>query len=304
MSGDFLRHRVRPESVEPDRAATSTELLLTEIVRRRADIAANGRRSSTIILGGLVAALPSRPAVAEPLDRSQPRPPAVFGPPSPGKPSRTSVVLRLEHLRRPCRHPGPSPPASLHLFRHVSRSAPACAVAIARPGGRQLVTMSAATADIEALTAAHVPDDWSDVDTRAVDTARVLAADAVQKVGNGHPGTAMSLAPLAYSLFQKVMRHDPADPTWVGRDRFVLSCGHSSSDPVHPAVPGRVRVGAGRSGGAADLGVADPRASGVPPHQGCGDDDRAAGSGAGLRGRDGDGVPPGARPVRPGRSAG
>ncbi|WP_119582202.1 transketolase [Streptomyces europaeiscabiei] len=69
---------------------------------------------------------------------------------------------------------------------------------------------------------------WTDVDQRAVDTARVLAADAVQKVGNGHPGTAMSLAPAAYTLFQKVMRHDPADPDWVGRDRFVLSAGHSS----------------------------------------------------------------------------
>nr|WP_203721332.1 transketolase [Streptomyces coelicoflavus] len=66
------------------------------------------------------------------------------------------------------------------------------------------------------------------MDQRAVDTARVLAADAVQKVGNGHPGTAMSLAPAAYTLFQKVMRHDPADANWVGRDRFVLSAGHSS----------------------------------------------------------------------------
>ena len=70
--------------------------------------------------------------------------------------------------------------------------------------------------------------EWDDVDRRAVDTARVLAMDAVQKVGNGHPGTAMSLAPVAYLLFQKVMRHDPADPEWVARDRFVLSCGHSS----------------------------------------------------------------------------
>ncbi|MFC9928192.1 transketolase [Streptomyces sp. NPDC127190] len=70
--------------------------------------------------------------------------------------------------------------------------------------------------------------EWTDLDQRAVDTARVLAADAVQKVGNGHPGTAMSLAPAAYTLFQKVMRHDPADPDWVGRDRFVLSAGHSS----------------------------------------------------------------------------
>jgi transketolase len=90
------------------------------------------------------------------------------------------------------------------------------------------VTSSAATADIPALTEPFVPDDWSDVDSRAVDTARVLAADAVQKVGNGHPGTAMSLAPLAYALFQRVMRHDPADPHWLARDRFVLSCGHSS----------------------------------------------------------------------------
>ena len=61
-----------------------------------------------------------------------------------------------------------------------------------------------------------------------MDTARVLAADAVQKVGNGHPGTAMSMAPTAYLLFQKWLRHDPSDPNWVGRDRFVLSMGHSS----------------------------------------------------------------------------
>src|SRR5215216_1583804 len=79
----------------------------------------------------------------------------------------------------------------------------------------------------------HVADstpklDWDDTDDRAVDTVRVLAMDAVQKVGNGHPGTAMSLAPAAYLLFQKVMRHDPADPSWISRDRFVLSAGHSS----------------------------------------------------------------------------
>ncbi|ANY10368.1 transketolase [Pseudonocardia sp. HH130630-07] len=78
------------------------------------------------------------------------------------------------------------------------------------------------------MTRAHVPDDWTDLDRRAVDTVRVLAADAVQKCGSGHPGTAMSLAPLAYTLFQRVMRHDPADPDWMGRDRFVLSAGHSS----------------------------------------------------------------------------
>jgi transketolase len=81
---------------------------------------------------------------------------------------------------------------------------------------------------ISELTRPRHPDDWTDLDTRAVDTARVLAADAVQKVGNGHPGTAMSLAPAAYTLFQRVMRHDPSDTHWLGRDRFVLSCGHSS----------------------------------------------------------------------------
>ncbi|MCW2538617.1 MAG: tkt [Frankiales bacterium] len=72
------------------------------------------------------------------------------------------------------------------------------------------------------------PKWWTDLDSKAVDTARLLAADAVQKVGNGHPGTAMSLAPLAYLLFQKVMRHDPTDPNWIARDRFILSNGHSS----------------------------------------------------------------------------
>ena len=70
--------------------------------------------------------------------------------------------------------------------------------------------------------------DWTSADERAVDWIRVLAMDAVQKVGNGHPGTAMSLAPAAYLLYQRLLRHDPADPKWPGRDRFVLSCGHSS----------------------------------------------------------------------------
>ena len=69
---------------------------------------------------------------------------------------------------------------------------------------------------------------WDNIDDRAVAYVRGLAMDAVQKVGNGHPGTAMSLAPAAYLLFQKVMRHDPSDPQWLGRDRFVLSAGHSS----------------------------------------------------------------------------
>ncbi|CKN18811.1 transketolase [Mycobacterium tuberculosis] len=82
--------------------------------------------------------------------------------------------------------------------------------------------------EISALTRPRHPDDWTEIDSAAVDTIRVLAADAVQKVGNGHPGTAMSLAPLAYTLFQRTMRHDPSDTHWLGRDRFVFSAGHSS----------------------------------------------------------------------------
>lgn len=70
--------------------------------------------------------------------------------------------------------------------------------------------------------------EWNEVDDLAVKTAKVLAADAVEKVGNGHPGTAISLAPAAYLLFQKVMKHDPRDDRWIGRDRFILSVGHSS----------------------------------------------------------------------------
>jgi len=71
-------------------------------------------------------------------------------------------------------------------------------------------------------------ENWSELDDRAVTYARALAMDAVQKAGHGHPGTAMSLAPVAYNLFQRHLIHDPADPKWLGRDRFVLSCGHSS----------------------------------------------------------------------------
>jgi len=69
---------------------------------------------------------------------------------------------------------------------------------------------------------------WTELDDQAVTYARALAMDAVQKVGNGHPGTAMALAPVAYNLFQRHLVHDPADPNWIGRDRFILSCGHSS----------------------------------------------------------------------------
>jgi transketolase len=92
----------------------------------------------------------------------------------------------------------------------------------------ELESVSMSADELARLTTQNLPDDWTDLDKRAVDTIRVLAAEAVQKVGNGHPGTAMSLAPLAYTLYQRVMRHDPSDPDWIGRDRFVLSAGHSS----------------------------------------------------------------------------
>ncbi|MGW0736638.1 transketolase [Streptomyces sp. NPDC002851] len=83
----------------------------------------------------------------------------------------------------------------------------------------------------QASTAAAEPAaplEWTELDRRAVDVARCLAVDAVEAAGHGHPGTAMSLAPAAYLLFQRLLRHDPTDPQWAGRDRFVLSCGHSS----------------------------------------------------------------------------
>jgi transketolase len=69
---------------------------------------------------------------------------------------------------------------------------------------------------------------WQELDDQAVVISRALAMDAVQKVGNGHPGTAMSLAPVAYTLFQRILKHDPSNPDWINRDRFILSCGHSS----------------------------------------------------------------------------
>ena len=73
-----------------------------------------------------------------------------------------------------------------------------------------------------------VSEAWSSLDDQAVVVSRALAMDSVQKVGNGHPGTAMALAPVAYTLFQRILKHDPSDPNWLGRDRFVLSAGHSS----------------------------------------------------------------------------
>src|SRR5438309_12131530 len=81
---------------------------------------------------------------------------------------------------------------------------------------------------VQTVPSATATLEWTGLDKQAVDTVRVLAMDAVQTAGNGHPGTAMSLAPAAYLLFQRLLRHDPSDPDWAGRDRFVLPCGHPS----------------------------------------------------------------------------
>ena len=106
-----------------------------------------------------------------------------------------------------------------------------------------------------------------------------------RRSGNGHPGTAMSLAPAAYLLFQKVMRHDPADVHWLGRDRFILSAGHSLADAVRAALPRRVRARARRPEGAAHLGLADPRPPRVRPHRRRRDHHRPARPGPRLRRR-------------------
>ena len=155
--------------------------------------------------------------------------------------------------------------------------------------------------EITSLTRPNHPDDWTDLDSRAVDTVRVLAADAVQKVGNGHPGTAMSLAPLAYTLFQRQMRHDPSDVHWLGRDRFVLSCGHSSLTLYLQLYLGGFGLELDDIESLRTWKSKTPGPPRVPPHQGCGDHHRSARPGPRLGRRDGDGRPLRARPVRPGR---
>ena len=158
--------------------------------------------------------------------------------------------------------------------------------------------------EISALTRPNHPDDWADVDSVAVDTVRVLAADAVQKVGNGHPGTAMSLAPLAYTLFQRQMRHDPSDVHWLGRDRFVLSCGHSSLTLYIQLYLGGFGLEL------TDIESLRTWKSKTPGHpefrhtKGVEITTGPAGPGAGLGRRHGDGIALRARPVRPRRAAG
>ena len=146
--------------------------------------------------------------------------------------------------------------------------------------------------------------DWTAEDELAVDTVRVLAMDAVQKVGNGHPGTAMSLAPAAYLLFQKVMRHDPADPHWPGRDRFVLSAGHSSLTLYLQLYLGGLGLELD------DIKALRTWGSKTPGHPEYGhtagrrDHHRPARPGRRQRGRHGHGRPPRARHARPRRDRG
>ncbi len=152
------------------------------------------------------------------------------------------------------------------------------------------------------MTTAPTPLDWTDLDKKAVDTARLLAADAVEKAGHGHPGTAMSLAPAAYLIYQKLMRHNPADPHWIGRDRFVLSCGHSSLTQYIQLFLAGYDVSLDDLKSLRTWGSLTP---GHPEHNhtpGRRGDDRPAGSGRRQCGRHGDGCPSRARTVRPGSS--
>ncbi len=126
---------------------------------------------------------------------------------------------------------GAPPPTfeATHLNRSHRGDVARGPAGVARAGALRMRTASVAHANLRQKGQNNVAAlQWDPIDNLAVDTARILAADAVEKVGNGHPGTAMSLAPAAYLLFQKVMRRDPSDTEWIGRDRFILSAGHSS----------------------------------------------------------------------------
>ena len=143
---------------------------------------------------------------------------------------------------------------------------------------------------------------WQEIDVRAVDTARLVAADAVQKAGNGHPGTAMSLAPLAYLLFQNVLVHDPADEQWLGRDRFVLSAGHTSLTLYIQLFLSGYGLEIG------DLEALRTWGSKTPGHpeyrhtRGVDDHHRVTRSGPRCGRRNGDGRAPGKRAARPRRA--
>ena len=143
---------------------------------------------------------------------------------------------------------------------------------------------------------------WSsDLDRQAVDHVRALAMDAVQSAGDGHPGTAMSLAPAAYLLFQEFLRHDPTDPDWIGRDRFVLVVRALQPDALHPALPFRLRPHARGPEALPAVGQPDPGPPGARPHRRRRGHDRPAGLGGRRVRRHGDGGPARARAVRPRR---
>ena len=141
---------------------------------------------------------------------------------------------------------------------------------------------------------------WREIDVRAVDTARLLAADAVQKAGSGHPGTAMSLAPLAYLLFQNVLVHDPADEQWLGRDRFVLSAGHTSLTLYIQLFLSGHGLEAEDLEALRTWSLEDTGTPGVPAHPRRRDHHRAARAGPRCGRRNGDGRAPGARAAGPG----
>ena len=145
--------------------------------------------------------------------------------------------------------------------------------------------------------------EWTELDRRAVDVVRALAMDAVQKAGNGHPGTAMSLAPAAYLLFQKLLRHDPTDPDWLGRDRFVLSCGHSSLTLYIQLYLSGYGLTLDDLEHLRQWGCLTPGPPRARPHPRRRDHHRPAGPGRRQRGRHGDGRPPRARAARPRRRA-
>ena len=205
-------------------------------------------------------------------------------------------------------HPGRSTSLPCRRARHRPSHcthAEATPIGSERPAPAEGCTRSwkdrNAVTETQVADQAVVPDGWTDLDSRAVDTVRVLAADAVQKVGNGHPGTAMSLAPAAYLLFQKVMRHNPADTHWPGRDRFVLSCGHSSLTLY-------LQLYLGGFGLELDdlkaLRTWDSKTPGHPEYghtAGRRDHHRPARPGHRQRRRHGHGRPPRARPARPRR---
>ena len=149
-----------------------------------------------------------------------------------------------------------------------------------------------------------LPDGFGDLDRRAIDTARVLAMDAVQKVGNGHPGTAMSMAPDRLPALPEVAAARPQRPA-LGRPRPLRALdGPLEPDALRAALPLRLRHGARRPEGAAHMGFADAGSPRGRPHPRRRDDDRPAGPGRRQRRRHGDGRPARARPVRPRRSRG